>query len=132
MRWSFIAAVALCSTGGFASEIVSKSSTSFYFPMTVTAVRPTPAAAKGAFFVSRSLGAGNKGVELSWKLPAGVRSGSIALFSVGGVCIKTFPVTTPTGHILWNNSGSGRVARGVYFANFTCSGVKKNLKIIIF
>jgi len=132
MRWSFLPAVALVCVGVFASEIVTKSSAPFYFPMQVSAVRWNPVSAKGGAFSSRSFGAANKGIELSWTLPGGARSGSISLFNVAGSCIKTFPVTTPTGNVFWNNSGSGRVARGIYFANFSCAGFKKNLKLIIF
>jgi hypothetical protein len=132
MRWSFLPAVALVCVGVFASEIVTKSSAPFYFPSQVSAVRWNPASAKGGAFTSRSFGPGNKGIELSWTLPAGVRSGSIALFNVAGVCMKTFPVTTPSGNVVWNSTNSGRVARGIYFANFSCAGFKKNLKLLIF
>lgn len=132
MRWCFLPAMLLACFSIFASEIVTKSSAPFNFPLQVSAVRWNQALAKGGFFNSRFFGAGNRGIELSWALPGSPRSGSIAIFNLSGVCVKSFPVSTAAGSVIWNGTGAGRAAKGIYIAKFSCGAFKKNLKLIIF
>jgi hypothetical protein len=132
MKGSILLATALLFSGTFASEIVSKSSAQFTFPTQATAVRWNPGLAKTGAFTLRNLGAGSRSVEFSWALPGSARSGSIGIFNLAGVCVKSFPVNASAGSVLWNSSGSVRAGKGVYFARFTYGTFKKSLKLIIF
>lgn len=116
----------------FAAETVVKNSVPFSFPMTVGVRWNSLSKGKMASFIPIFHYAGNRNIELSWSLPGKVENGSISIFTLTGARIKTFPVASQEGSVVWNISADTKVANGIYFARLSNGAYKKNLKLFVY
>ena len=122
----------LCVIGAKASETVIKSSEPFSFPTTVGVTWKISSTGKDLSFVSQTRYAGRKFVEFSWTVPGTTEKGSISVFNVAGLKLKTFPVASREGSVRWDVMADKRAGSGIYFAKLVCGSYKKNIKIAIY
>jgi hypothetical protein len=113
------------------AETAVKSSAPFSFPTVVGVAWKVSSSGKDLSFVGHTRFSGRKIVELSWSMPGTMEKGSISIFNLAGATIKTFPVGSREGSVLWDAGSGKKAAKGIYFAKLTCGNYKKNVKIII-
>jgi hypothetical protein len=114
-----------------AAETVVKSSAPFSFPITVGISGNNLLQSANEIFLYNSHMAGNKTVELSWSLPVMAKTGTISIFTVAGVKVKTFAITSRSGRVVWDLT-QGRIGKGVYCATISYGPSTKNLKLVIY
>jgi hypothetical protein len=131
MRWLSVV-LAFCAASPFASEVVFKNSVPFSFPMAVGVTWKVSSGGKDLSFVSQMRSFGRKVVEFSWSIPGAEENGSISVFSVRGVKIKSFPLISREGKLQWDVLADKRVGNGIYFAKLVCGAYKKNIKVAVY
>ncbi|MGB7568043.1 MAG: hypothetical protein WBM07_09295 [Chitinivibrionales bacterium] len=122
----------LCVIGAKASETVVKSSVPFSFPTVVGVTWKISSNGKDLSFVSQTRYSGKKFVEFSWSVPGATEKGSISIFNVAGLKIKTFPVASREGSVRWDVLADKKIGIGIYFAKLVCGVYKKNIKIAVY
>lgn len=111
---------------------ITATSNTFTFP-TLTGVKDGRLITKAATYFRHSGFSTRSGVvTFAWSIPAqtNVERGSIAVYSMLGRMVKTFPVASAMGVVTWkasNNEGFG----GVYIAKLVYGSYKQNLKLIL-
>ena len=127
-------ALAVCLSAALcfsAPETIVKLSAQFSFPPSVGILCYHSFQANNVSFLSNTQINGKKAVEFSWSFPGAAKNGNISIFSMNGSKLKTFPVISQTGKVVWNFAESKKVGKGVYFASISYGSNKQNLKLFI-
>lgn len=121
--------VLLCAAGlVHAAETVTKMSAPFTLPS--SAVMPFTSMKTPQLFRCRKTGlSGTELVTMEWAIPEKSGSGWLTVYSLSGVKVKTFRVTSPKGMVRWNPHASG-VTSGVYCVTLSYGTFRGSVKLL--
>jgi hypothetical protein len=111
------------------AETVEKNSAEFSFP-TVTSVRESgnvPGAA--SLFSITTSSAGKRNLSFAWSVAGTAKKGTISLYTLSGLKIRTIPVSSATGAVSLDLP-SKRIASGLYFATMSFGDFEKTINFI--
>ena len=123
--------VALALSGALFATTTVKNSAPFSFPTVVGVKGGQHLQDITEVFAGGYNPAGGRTVTLSWSLPVKAERGSISIFNITGSKIRTFPIGSSRGYVVWDLSGEKRVGNGIYFATLSYGSCKKNLQLVI-
>ncbi|MGB7569307.1 MAG: T9SS type A sorting domain-containing protein [Chitinivibrionales bacterium] len=124
--------VVLLALSSAMGDVVTATSNAFSFPA-LTSVKNGGVFAKALTYFKHSGFSPKSGiVTLMWSVPpqTNVERGTIAIYTMRGQTVKTFPISAAAGAVTWRTSGKEGLG-GVYVAKLTYGSQKQNLKLIL-
>jgi hypothetical protein len=130
MKSLWLAVVCLLPVILFA-ETVTKSSIPFSFPTGVAVHDNRYAAGSETVFTGTAHFTGKRVISFSWSAPQQAKKGSIALFSLSGVLVRSVAITAQSGSVEVNCT-ENQLPRGVYFAKLSFGTFEKTINFIMY
>jgi hypothetical protein len=116
---------------GINAETVTKNSDPFAFPFPTRTIGQFSVQSKDIEFSYNLHSLNQSIVTLSWALPVKADRGSISIFTLSGIKIKTIAIAEPQGSINMGPSNGGKLPNGVYIASLSYGMCKKNIQMLI-
>lgn len=130
MHFRHLILAVLCATAGITAETVVKNSAPFQFPVIVGVANSEWMKVNQTAFSVKSSFAAAGALTFSWSVPQKAARGSIALFTISGVKVKTVAITKPSGLITLSNRDLP--AAGIYFAKLSFAGIEKTSNFVVY
>jgi hypothetical protein len=113
------------------AETVTKSSAAFPWPPTSGVLAGKTGFIDNISFSYQTGIAVKNVIILSWSLPMKAEKGNIAIFTLAGTRIASFPITAAKGSVNWNIAAARKPASGVFLATLSYGTFTKNQQILI-
>ena len=117
---------------GICAETVVKNSAPFSLPPPTGVIRGGVGVQNSNLSFTYAIHPSNSSaVVFSWSIPGKPAKGTIAIFTLAGTKVKSFPITRQHDSVSWGIADGTKPANGVYFATIAYGAFKKNMQLFL-